>query len=95
MLAMYDYAKDLHQDRLRAADHVRLVKELRNSRREMAAPEAAGGLDQWQILWSSSDITGTAVTMVNATPGVKHTGRDPGDWDRALGQITRQMEIGV
>ncbi|MGH8944951.1 MAG: hypothetical protein ACRDVL_02240 [Acidimicrobiia bacterium] len=92
---MYDHARHLHEDRIRAAERSRLINELRAARREAGARRTARPADQWQVLWPSTDITGRAVTMVNTATGERHTGRDPADWDRALGEVVRQLGVGV
>ena len=96
MLAMYDHAKYLSEDRLRAAEQTRLINELRTARREARTPlRTAPTAGQWQVLWPSTDVTGKSVTMVNTATGDRHIGRDPGDWDRALGEVVRHMGVGV
>lgn len=95
MTAMYEHAKSLHEERVRAAEQARLVAELRRTNRSQ---RRAGGIslrDEWRVVWASSDLTGKAVAMVNTATGEKRIGRDPADWDRALGHAVRQLHVGV
>lgn len=93
MMPMYDYAKHLHRERLRTADQARLLAEVTPRRSRERNRHAGAG--HWQVLWASSDITGKAVTIANPVTGERRVGRDPADWDAALGEAVRQLEFGV
>lgn len=85
------YAKLVLEERRSQADHARLVAEVRAARRSQRQEEAG----VWSLQWADNGLTGKPVMLVNTTTGEKHTGRDPGDWDRALGDVVRQLGVGV
>lgn len=87
------YAKLVLEERRRVAEHARLVAELRAARRSQR--QQAAGRGGWSLQWGDNGLTGKPVMLVNTTTGEKHTGRDPGDWDRALGDVVRQLGVGV
>lgn len=93
MMAIYDYAKHLHRERIQTAERIRTVSALRAASRVRPAPVDLD--EEWQLLWASSDVTGRTVTMVNAATGERRTGRHPADWDLALGEAARQLHVGV
>lgn len=92
-MTMYDHARSLHEERLRAAEQARLAAEVRSASRarRVEADEENG----WRVAWSSSDLTGKAVAIVNRVTGEKRIGRDPADWDRALAEAVRKLRVGV
>lgn len=96
-MAMYVYAKLMLDERRRVAENGRLVAELRAARRDArrSQRQRAAQIDAWSLQWADNGLTGKPVTLVNTRTGEKHTGRDPGDWDRALGDVVRQLGVGV
>ena len=85
-IATYVLANQILADRRRQAENRRLVAELRAAVRVDRARNRAPETDGWSLEWATNGFTGKSVTLVNASTGEKVVGRDPGDWDKALGR---------
>lgn len=84
----YILANAILADRRREAEHRRLVAELKAAdRAERQNRASRRGL--WRLEWGNNGFTGKPVTLVNTVTGERLTGRDPGDWDKAMGRALR------
>lgn len=84
---MYDLANHLSRERVRRADHNRLVSQLRRSRAgalKAGIPSNPPAEASWTLEWTKSGLGGGRVTVSNPATGKSHTGRHPFDWDQAL-----------
>lgn len=88
-MATYVLANHIIADRRREAENRRLVAEVRASARADRAQTRARRGDRWSLEWATNGLTGKPVTLVNAATGEKAVGRDPGDWDKALGRAMK------
>lgn len=84
---MYDLAKHLTEDRVRQANHKRLISHLRQLQAKASSsdispePPASGS---WTLEWTTNGLAGGRVTVSNPVTGKRFTGRHPFDWDQAL-----------
>ena len=84
---MYELAKHLSKERVRRAEHNRLVSHLEQLQAQAhrehvsANPPTAG---TWTLEWTGNGLAGGRVTVTNPSTGKSRTGRHPFDWDQAL-----------
>lgn len=88
-MAIYGLANHILADRRREAENRRLVAELRADARADRVQKRAPASDRWSLEWATNGFTGKIVTLVNASTGERTIGRDPGDWDKALGRAMK------
>lgn len=83
---MYDLARHLSKERVRRAEHSRLVSHLEqlraHPRHESVSSNPPTG--SWTLEWTGNGLAGGRVTVTNASTGKSRTGRHPFDWDQAL-----------
>ena len=88
-IATYVLANQILADRRREAENRRLVAELRAAARADRVQNRAPASNRWSLEWATNGFTGKPVTLVNVSTGEKTIGRDPGDWDKALGRAMK------
>jgi hypothetical protein len=88
-IATYVLANHILADRRREAESRRLAADVRAAARADRAQARARRSERWSLEWAASGFTGKPVTLVNVTTGEKTVGRDPGDWDKALGRAMK------
>lgn len=84
---MYDLAKQLTEERVRQADHKRMISHVARlraaaSKTQASATPPSGG--QLTLEWTTSGLAGGRVTVSNPYTGRSRTGRHPFDWDQAF-----------
>lgn len=92
-MASYALANHILAHKRSTAQHQRLLAELRSTRREQRRLDRirAEQNARWSLEWSSNGLTGKPVSLVNGLTGERSTGRDPADWDRAMGRAMQSV----
>ena len=89
---MYELARYLHADRLRAAE-ARRVANFAGRNRGRKLPQHGELEGRWTLEWAGNGFTGTQVTLTNEDTGERLTGRHPFDWDEALGNALEETGL--
>lgn len=85
----YILANAILADRQHRAEHRRFVADLKAANKEARSRVRRSTRGFWSLEWGNNGFTGKPVTLVNSATGERLTGRDPGDWDRAMGRALR------